>query len=115
MENTIGRTEHDRIHEEFSERMDAENARQNKRLDVLENAVNQMNSLTISVERMAVNMENMLEAIEHQGNLIENQNERLDKIEKEPADNYKQIKMLIITTIIGAIAGGIASQLLALL
>lgn len=111
-----------REHEEFSKRiasehnrMNDENSRQNKRIDALEKITGQMNTLIISVEKMAVNMENMLAAIERQGTLIEKQNERLDDIEKGPADNYKQIKMLIITTIVGAIVGGLASQLVALL
>lgn len=110
------------VHEEFARRMEIENQRledenrrQNRRLDALEKVTGQINALTVSVEKMATNMENMLNAIERQGNLIEKQNERLDDIEKEPADNYKQIKMLIIATIVGAIVGGFASQLVSLL
>ena len=118
MEYAITRQEH----EEFARRMEIENQRiedenkrQNRRLDALELVIGQINSLTVSVEKMAVNMENMLSAIERQGNLIEKQNNRLDEIENEPAENYRQIKFLIITTIVGAIVGGAASQLLSIL
>lgn len=111
MEDFIRRQEH----EEFARRQDEENKRQNRRIDALEKVTGQINALTVSVEKMAINMENMLSAIERQGNLIEEQNERMDDFEREPAKDYKQIKMLVITTIIGAIAGGAASQLLALL
>ena len=48
-------------------------------------------------------MENMLNAIERQGNLIEKQNDRLDEMEKEPGKDYKQIKTTIITAIISTV------------
>lgn len=102
-------------HEEFARRQDEENKRQNRRLDALEKDTEQINALVVSVEKMAVNMENMLSAIERQGNLIEKQNDRLDEIENKPAQNYEQIKMLVITTLISAVVGGLASQLLTFL
>ena len=102
-------------HEEFARRIEEENVRQNHRLSVLEDNVKEIHGLTVSVERMAVNMENMLSAIERQGNLIEKQNSRIDEIEKEPAKDSKQIKMAIINTIIGAFAGAIAAGILTLL
>lgn len=103
------------VYGEFTRRIDDENTRQNRRISALEENIKEIHGLTVSVERMAVNMENMLAAIERQGNLIEKQNGRIDNIEKEPGNNYKQIKMLIITTIVSAIVGGFASQLITLL
>lgn len=109
--NYIARSEHD----EFTKRIDAENNRQNRRISALEENVKEIHSLTVSVERMAVNMENMLNAIERQGNLIEKQNERIDDIEKEPAKDYKGIKMEIVKTIISALVGGAVVAVVALL
>ena len=57
MDNYITRQEHD----EFARRQDAENERQNRRISLLEDNVRQINALTVSVEKMAVNMGNMLE------------------------------------------------------
>lgn len=108
MDNTIGRTEHDGIHKEFAERIDAENARQNRRLDILEKSINHINDLTISIEKMAVNVANMLDELKRQG-------ERLEELEKEPAETYNQVKQAIITTIVGIAVGGIATALIALL
>lgn len=102
-------------HEEFEKRLDAENARQNRRLSMLEENIKEIHGLTVSVERMAVNMENMLSAIERQGNLIEEQNNRIDKIEKEPAKDYRQIKTAVITAVILAIAEAAAIAVIALL
>lgn len=111
MDNYITRQEH----EEFSRRIDAENTRQNRRIGVLEENVKQINALTISVEKMASNMEHMLEAIERQGNLIEKQNNRLDDIEREPAQEHKQIKMTVITSLIGAVVGALVTAGITLL
>lgn len=109
-------------HEVFSElmrsenkRRDDENKRQGNRINVLEESVKEIHSLTVSVERMAVNMENMLGAIERQGNLIEKQNDRIDKIEEEPANDYKQIKMVVATAIISSVVGALVSAILPLL
>lgn len=109
--NVITRQEH----EEFARRIDTENDRQNKRIGILEENVKQINALTISVEKMASNMEHMLEAIERQGNLIEKQNNRLDDIEKEPVKNQKEIKMEIIKTIVSGIVGAAVVAVIALL
>ncbi len=108
MENTMGRNEHDRFHEEFAERIDAENARQNKRLDLLEKSVNHINDLTVSVEKMAVNMSNMLEELKKQG-------ERLEKLEEEPLETGRQIKIAVITSVAGTIVGAAVTAILMIL
>ena len=102
------RKEHDDLHREFAKRIDAENARQNKRLDLLEKSIDHINDLTISIERMSVNMANMLEEIKKQG-------ERLEDLEKEPVETYNQVKQAIITTVVGMIVGGMVTALITLL
>lgn len=104
MENCITRQEH----EEFTRRIDAENGRQNKRLDLLEKNVAQINSLTVSVEKMALNMENMLEVLEKQG-------KRLEALEKEPVETGKQIKSAIITTVVGTVIGAAVTAIIMIL
>lgn len=102
-------------HEEFARRIDAENTRQNRRIGILEESVKQINALAISVEKMASNMEHMLEAIERQGTLIEKQNDRLDDIEKEPMQTYSQIKQAIITAVIGTFVGSAVTAIIMIL
>lgn len=108
MEDAIGRKEHADFHREFAERIDAENERQNRRIELLENSINHINDLTISVEKMAVNMTNMLEELKKQG-------ERLEELEKEPVETYNQVKQAIITTVAGIVIGGLVTALLTLL
>lgn len=108
MGEEMARGEHDNFHKEFAEKIAAENQRQNKRLDLLEKSVEHINDLTISVERMSVNMANMLEEIKKQG-------ERLEDLEKEPVETYNQVKQAIITTVVGMIVGGMVTALITLL
>lgn len=100
----ISRQEHD----EFAKRMDAENNRQNKRIERLEENVGQINALTTSVEKMAVNMGNMVTELGRQG-------ERLENLEKEPAQTNKQIRMAIITSTISAVIGAVVGAILMIL
>ena len=89
-------------HEEFAKRMEEEHARQNKRITTLEDTVKQFTSLTISIEKMAINMENMLKEQKKQG-------ERLDKIEIAPAEDFKQIKRTVATAIISTVVTAVVA------
>lgn len=138
MENFITQ----QVHEEFARRQDAENERQNKRITVIEENVQQINSLTVSVERMAVNMENMLEVLKQQGerigaleerpdsfqeqiemavnlrNVMESvkrQGERIGKLEMAPLETNKQVKSAIISSVISAIIGAVVGAILVIL
>jgi len=104
MDNYILRQEH----EEFARRIDAENERQNRRIALLEENGQHINAMTVAIEKMAVNMENMLEEQKKQG-------KRLEALEKEPGDSYKQIKQAIITAIIGTIVGAAVTAVLMIL
>lgn len=87
-------------HKEFAERIDAENERQNKRLSSLEETVKEIQRLTIAVERMAVSMEAMTKEIASQG-------QRLDAIEKEPADKWKNAVWIVVSALIAAAVGAL--------
>ena len=54
-------------HNEAMKRLEAENDRQNHRIDELEKNVKEIGKLTISVERLAVSMETMAEEQKEQG------------------------------------------------
>ncbi len=95
-------------HEEFARRQDAENERQNRRIQLLEDNLWQINALTVSVEKMAVNMENMLAEQKRQG-------ERLEALENEPIETYNQVKTTVITSLIGTIVGAAVTAVLMLL
>lgn len=101
MDDYISRREH----EEFSRRVEDEEHRQNKRLDLLEENVRQIGALAVSVEKLANNMESMTKEISRQG-------EQIKSIEQEPAELWKNAKRKSIETIIGVVIGALAIGLL---
>ena len=88
------------VHKEFATRVDAENQMQNQRIDKLEETVKEIQRLTIAVERMAVSMEAMTKEIAAQG-------QRLDAIEKEPADKWKNAVWIVVSALIAAAVGAL--------
>lgn len=64
--------------------------------------------LAISINKMAVNMENMLLEQKRQG-------DRLEVLEKVPLETNKQVKAAIITALVGGIVGAILTAVLTLL
>ena len=89
-------------HEEFVRRMEDEHHRLSKRISDNDKALEQFTDIAISVEKMAMNMERMLEEQKKQG-------ARLEELEKAPAKRWEKL----ISGIIGAIAGVIGSGLVA--
>lgn len=89
-------------HNAFAERIDAENDRQNHRIGELEANIKQLQQLTISVEKMAVNMESMVKSQNDMTRSLEKQGERLDAIEKKPAQKWENAVWIVIAGLIGA-------------
>lgn len=87
------------------ERLHDEDRRQNKRLEMLEGLVREIQSLALSVHGLAKDMEQMLHEQRDQGR-------RLDALEREPADAWKNAKKTFITAILSTIAGGMATGLI---
>ena len=89
-------------HTEFVKRIEDEEHRQNRRLELLEESVRQIQALTVSVERMAVSMQAMTEEQKRQG-------ERLDSLEEEPGKAWKSLR----AGLIGAVAAAVGAALVA--
>lgn len=85
-------------HQEFARGVDREQVRQNKRIVDLEATVRQINDLTLSVQKLAINMENMLV------NQTE-QSKRLEKLENRDGEKWRSISMYVLTALIGAVLG----------
>ena len=79
---------------EAVKRMEAEEHRQNKRLDKLDEQMESLTELTAAVREMAVSVRNMQEELKKQG-------DRLEKIEQEPADNWRKAVWLVVAALIG--------------
>lgn len=80
------------------ERLMDENGRQNHRLNELEDTVKQVAHISASVERLAVNMENMLKEQVSQG-------KRLETLESRDGEKWRKLVGYIITAIAGVLVG----------
>lgn len=87
------------------DRIRDENDRQNHRIDKLERTMEEIRKISTSVEKLAINMENMLSEQKKQG-------DRLDELEAKPAEAWTTMQRTILTTICGALAGAVAFGLM---
>ena len=85
-------------HEEFAKGVDREQVRQNKRIADLEVTVRQINNLTLSVQKLAINMEHMLV------NQTE-QSKRLEELENRDGEKWRSISMYVLTVVVRAVLG----------
>lgn len=98
-------------HEEFRRLMNSENQRlheednrQNHRLDALEETIKQVAAISTSVEKLALNMENMLKEQVSQG-------KRLETLEGRDGEMWRKVVGYLVTTILGIVVGYIFTQL----
>lgn len=96
----VGREEHT----EFARRIQEEEHRQNRRIELLEESVKQNTALTLSVEKLANNMENMANEQMRQG-------KRLEALEGRDGDMWRTVAKYVLTTILGLVIGAVAMQI----
>lgn len=91
MENCVTRVECQTCQSKY----DAENDRQNHRISALEENMKQLQDLTVSINRMAVSLDQMTKEIARQG-------QKLEAIEAEPGQKWKQAVWLVASILITA-------------
>ena len=107
MENAISRAEHEefrRSMELANENLASENKRQNRRIDILEENAKQNTAMVANIERLAVNMENMLKVQEQQG-------ERLEALESRDGEKWRSAAGYVITVVLGIVIGFVFRQI----
>lgn len=100
MDTPITRAEH----EEFRKRLEEENKRQDRRIELLEENVREMSSLTTSVEKLATSMESMVKKQEKQG-------KRLEVLEGRDGEMWRKVVGYIATAVVGIILGFVFTQI----
>lgn len=98
--NVITRAEH----EEFRRRIEAEDNRQNRRIEILEKSIQQTQELVTSVEKLALSMESMVKEQEQQG-------KRLEVLENRDGEMWRKVTGYVVTAVIGIILGYIFKQI----
>lgn len=101
-------------HLEFSARMEAENKRQNARLEKLEDNNEHITSLTIAIQELTHNVQSIATETERLNTMMENSikemDTRLKKIEDADGEKWRKVTMYVVTCIIGIIIGFIFKQ-----
>lgn len=85
-------------HEEFCKRVEAEDHRQNKRLEILEEQTKQIIDLVLSVQDLARSVKQLAEIQKTQG-------EKLDELENRDGEMWRKVSGYVITAIIGLVLG----------
>lgn len=100
MEDYISRQEHN----EFCKRMEEEDHRQNRRIDLLEENVLEIGQLTTTVAKLAMNMESVLDTQRQQ-------DKRIETLESRDGEKWRQVTGYIITAVVGIIIGYVFKQI----
>ena len=100
MDTPITRAEH----EEFRRRLEEENRRQDKRLELLEQSVREIGALTTSVEKLAQSVENMVREQERQG-------KRLEELESRDGEMWRKVVGYVITAVVTGVVGFLLARI----
>ncbi len=100
MDTPITRAEH----EEFRRRIEEENKRQDRRIELLEENAKRLETLNTSIEKLAVNMESMLKEQLMQG-------KRLEILESRDGKMWRKAVGYLLTAILGIVVGFIFKQI----
>ena len=100
MDGSISRAEH----EEFRRRLEEENRRQDKRIELLEDNIRELNQPTASVGKLATSVESMVKEQEKQG-------KRLETLEDRDGAMWRKVVAYGATAVIGIVIGYIARQI----
>lgn len=107
MDTPITRAEHEafaKLMEAENQRLEDENNRQNKRLDLLEENARNVSALATSVEKLATNMESMVKVQEQQG-------KRLTTLEGRDGEMWRKVVGHILTAIVSIVIGFLFAQI----
>ena len=102
----ISRHEHEefrRSMEAENQRLEDENIRQNHRLNALEETIKQVAAISTSVEKLALNMENMLKEQVNQG-------KRLETLESRDGEMWRKVVGYVVTAVVGIVVGFLFKQ-----
>ena len=84
------------LHGEFEKRMEDEHVRMNHRISNLEKSVEEINKLAISLERLTLSVQSMVEEQKKQGT-------RLETLESRDGKMWREVTSHIIMAIVGAV------------
>lgn len=84
--------------------MEEDHDRTNKRLSILEETVKRIGELTVSIEKLATNMQNMTDVQKEQG-------QKLEALESRDGQMWRKVVGHLVTSIISIIVGYLFAQI----
>lgn len=114
MENPLTHYEHDeftKLVDEKFERLHDEDTRLGKRVTALERTVQQLNALTLSVQKLADNLEQMCKEQTSMRQLQEQESARLKELEDRDGKKWRKMWGYIIPPVITLVLGIVAGRL----
>lgn len=106
-ENYISRPEHEEFRRNMEaehKRLEDENHRQNKRLEDLEETIRQVSAISTAVEKLALNMQNMVDVQVSQG-------KRLTTLESRDGEMWRKVVGYVVTAVAGIVIGFLFKQI----
>ena len=91
-------------HKEYAKRVEAEDTRQNKRLDTLETNISEMMTVQSDIRAINANIEQILKT-------LEKEETRLDTLESRDGDMWRTVVKYAITAIVAASVGFAFAQI----
>lgn len=91
-------------HEEFCRRLDEENSRQNRRIELLEDSTREIHAIANSVDKLATSIDGMVKVQEKQG-------ARLEVLEGRDGEKWRKVIGYVGTTVLGIAIAYIAMKL----
>lgn len=91
-------------HEEFARRIDAQEKRQDRRLELLEENVREIGALTVSVQKLAQSLQSMVKEQEQQGR-------RLQALESRDGEKWRKLMGYIATALTSGAVTLLLSQI----
>lgn len=87
------------------ERIRDEDDRQNKRIALIEEDTKAIYRLTTSIEKLVIQMQDMLAEQKEQS-------KRIQRLEEEPGDAWRELKKKALDTVVGIVVGALATGLI---
>lgn len=83
------------VHAEFAKRIEAEEARQNRRLAEIDDELKEVRKMGANIERLSISVETMAKELTKVVNTVE-------EIKEEPADKWQKAVWIVVTALITA-------------
>lgn len=92
------------VHDEFVKRVEAEENRQNRRLELVETSIQEIKSVQSDIKAINLNIERILET-------LRKEESRLDTLESRDGEMWRKVVAYAVTAVVAAVVGFALAQI----